>query len=481
MSYGGLQLEMNFDSSMNRFQNCLDNGVFVMLVEQSAPTTGTDPAIAGERLQELEYAVLNINELPTGLAITDRFGTPDTWSASQYAASLSPDTRDRHVIYISGRDATMEEAGEKVKLCSAGGFRNIVPVSGNLYPGETFKSGRNMVFSDSVCQLEMLRRIKAENPFFCGCVCNPYKYAPKDLFPQYLKLIKKLDHGARFVVTQIGWDMLKLQELRWYLGYRGLHFPTIARLMILTPERLEKLQGGHVPGVRISPDFNTILENELKYSHNQFEAAQWRRLELQAAGCRLLGFSGIQIAGLDSPDKVRVAAKRVTSALNEFRNFDDWKQEYIEHLARAEMAPYPNCFYLFDKLFSSAHLDGTAEMTQFNSEGLSKREKRLYRLRKFMFPHADRQNPGAHFIAKKLFAGCQECSHCRLPQTFFVCPETCPKGLANGPCGGTRADGSCELGEQECTHSKMMRLAAWRRKVHRLEERYIEPVERVIG
>ena len=54
--------------------------------------------------------------------------------------------------------------------------------------------------------------------------------------------------------------------------------------------------------------------------------------------------------------------------------------------------------------------------------------------------------------------GCQACGFCRLPQTAFVCPETCPKGLANGPCGGTR-DNQCEFGDRECIHSQIYRLA----------------------
>ncbi|MEM1261659.1 MAG: methylenetetrahydrofolate reductase C-terminal domain-containing protein [Pseudomonadota bacterium] len=40
--------------------------------------------------------------------------------------------------------------------------------------------------------------------------------------------------------------------------------------------------------------------------------------------------------------------------------------------------------------------------------------------------------------------GCQQCGQCLLSQTGYVCPMTCPKGLRNGPCGGT-LDGACEV------------------------------------
>ncbi|MCR2493329.1 methylenetetrahydrofolate reductase C-terminal domain-containing protein, partial [Salmonella enterica] len=38
---------------------------------------------------------------------------------------------------------------------------------------------------------------------------------------------------------------------------------------------------------------------------------------------------------------------------------------------------------------------------------------------------------------KRPLVGCDTCGTCRLRDTLYVCPETCPKGLANGPCGGT--------------------------------------------
>ena len=472
----GLQLEMNFDGSINRFQTCLDNGVFVMLVEHNSPGKDTDPALAGERLAELEYGILNINELPTGLAITDKYAFLDSWGAAEYASSLSTESRDRHVIYLSGRNSSLDEFADAASFCAASGFSNVVPVTGDSLPGEGFKETRRRNFTESIHGIQHLSQHKY--PFFAGCAVNPFKYTAPDLFTQYFKLVKKVNCGAKFVVTQLGWDMMKLQALRWYLSYRGMHYPTIARLMLLTPERVSSIIGNRYPGVHITPAFQSLLEKELKFSYNQFEAAQWRRLELQAAGCRLIGYSGIQVAGLDTADKIRIAARRVASALNEFTSFEHWVHEYQEYMARVEMAPSHNSFYMFDRLLTTAHLDGTPKMKEGTKLPLDKGEKFNYNLKKFMFPHTDRQNPGEHLIMKKLLAGCRDCSSCRLPKTFYICPEQCPKGLANGPCGGTKIDGTCELGAMECIHSKMMRLAVWLNQVDSLEEQIIPPVTR---
>ena len=40
---------------------------------------------------------------------------------------------------------------------------------------------------------------------------------------------------------------------------------------------------------------------------------------------------------------------------------------------------------------------------------------------------------------------CQMCGQCVLHSTGLTCPMNCPKALRNGPCGGVRADGRCEV------------------------------------
>jgi hypothetical protein len=41
--------------------------------------------------------------------------------------------------------------------------------------------------------------------------------------------------------------------------------------------------------------------------------------------------------------------------------------------------------------------------------------------------------------------GCRMCGQCALPTTAYACPQTCPKQLRNGPCGGVSFDGMCEV------------------------------------
>jgi hypothetical protein len=52
---------------------------------------------------------------------------------------------------------------------------------------------------------------------------------------------------------------------------------------------------------------------------------------------------------------------------------------------------------------------------------------------------------------------CQMCGQCVLSSTGMSCPMNCPKNLRNGPCGGVRADGNCEVKPE----MKCVWVAAW--------------------
>src|SRR5262245_3588633 len=48
-------------------------------------------------------------------------------------------------------------------------------------------------------------------------------------------------------------------------------------------------------------------------------------------------------------------------------------------------------------------------------------------------------------VSKGLVFDCRMCGQCVLHSTGMTCPMTCPKNLRNGPCGGVRPNGNCEV------------------------------------
>lgn len=59
-------------------------------------------------------------------------------------------------------------------------------------------------------------------------------------------------------------------------------------------------------------------------------------------------------------------------------------------------------------------------------------------------------HPAEEWSKKQIF-DCRMCGQCILHSTGMTCPMTCPKNLRNGPCGGVRINGNCEvIPEMKC-------------------------------
>jgi hypothetical protein len=76
------------------------------------------------------------------------------------------------------------------------------------------------------------------------------------------------------------------------------------------------------------------------------------------------------------------------------------------------------------------------------------------------------------FVTKKPVFGCQMCGQCVLHSTGMVCPMNCPKNIRNGPCGGVRLDGSCEVyPEMDCVWTRayfQSQRLLWPQEIHDL-------------
>ena len=67
---------------------------------------------------------------------------------------------------------------------------------------------------------------------------------------------------------------------------------------------------------------------------------------------------------------------------------------------------------------------------------------------------------------------CAACGDCVLGETFGLCPVArCAKSLMNGPCGGSRKDGKCEIDEQiSCVWNEIVKRAEERDSLDTLSE-----------
>ena len=66
-------------------------------------------------------------------------------------------------------------------------------------------------------------------------------------------------------------------------------------------------------------------------------------------------------------------------------------------------------------------------------------------LRAIGYERLERPVAALERVTKGFLFDCRMCGTCVLRSTGMSCPMNCPKRLRNGPCGGVRADGHCEV------------------------------------
>ncbi|HPN84069.1 MAG TPA: methylenetetrahydrofolate reductase C-terminal domain-containing protein [Victivallales bacterium] len=461
------------------FSGRLKSGDFFVLIEIPLPREKPEIPIYEAILNKMQLILSSKPGIKAGIAFTDHSDEKIS-DFGEFFSNLSEQTKDSSVIFLSGRGNNLQNIGQQLDSLKRLNIKNIVATTGEtsgIRPSKPAQNKNTMKFVDSVHMAERISTFEGGGFFNCGAVVNPFKYSAEETYTQYYKLMKKFKCGASFAVVQAGWDMKKLQELRWFLEMRDFHAPMLARMMVLTPELSEDIFSGKYPGLIMSDDIKDLLLRESKYGYAQFASAQWRRLQIMTAGARLLGYSAVQIAGVERPEHAETVLAKIAESLDEFKSFDDWKVEYQNHLSRAEPAPFPHNYYMFDNLFQWQYPEGHLKIREARGCELSTLEKIKYKICSILFPKAHRQVPEEHYFSKKILVGCRGCAYCRVSLTHFVCPETCPKGLANGPCGGSFAGGLCEFRDRKCIYSRVFRNALWRKESNSLEDRNIAPIE----
>lgn len=77
--------------------------------------------------------------------------------------------------------------------------------------------------------------------------------------------------------------------------------------------------------------------------------------------------------------------------------------------------------------------------------------------RRIGYERLDKPIAATERLVKGALFDCQMCGQCALSSTGMSCPMNCPKSLRNGPCGGVRGNGNCEVKPD----MKCVWVAAW--------------------
>lgn len=452
---------------------------FVTVVEL-VPGNGLISDRDGQRVLARARALAEISRIDV-VSITDNAGG-NVMTASDTLGTDLVSHGQEVLIHLACRDCNRNSLQSRGWKLASEGFDNILAVSGD-YPRPGYRGVARPSFDiDSVALLSMYsdmnrglfneatrQRIKPTN-FFLGAVVSNHKRYEREVVPQYLKLRRKIDSGARFIINQIGYDSRKDDELLRWLALNGRDVPVIANVFVLSRGAARALNAGRIPGVVVTDELLALSE---RYATSEDKGRSFF-LELaakQVAIARGLGFRGAYLGGRLEPDD----CEALLIQADQF-GADDWKG-----FAGDVRFAYSDEFYYFERDNETGLSSSGVNRALLASRSRSARRRaragvpvayRASRLvhRAVFDPHAPLFGLGRRFYtavercphatpaalhlaecaAKTPLFGCEDCGDCSLPEIAYLCPESqCAKNQRNGPCGGSH-DGLCEVGEREC-------------------------------
>jgi methylenetetrahydrofolate reductase (NADPH) len=352
-----------------------------------------------------------------------------------------------------------QTVGKTLEILQALEMYNVFSISGD-WPKA---AARTAVFDiDSVQLAGHIAELRARTgaPFFISVAVSPFKYQREDCLYQYLKLEKKIAAGADMAITQVGWDATKFRELKQYLDERGLKTPVLGNVYVLSRRAAERMHTGNPPGCWASEELVATIRKESEAPDGGLQA----RLERAAQSVAILrgvGYAGAYLGGTHDAKQLNWIIRRAEELFPRWEELEAGLQFGTKggfYLYRRDPEPKPT------RALLPTVMDAAGKALPFVPWSKQVRDSGIRRALQAAFRWLDGHPRLSHwferfeFYSKKEVFGCQNCGNCVLGHMEYVCPQTCPKQMRNGPCGGT-LDGACEVIDQECIWVKVMARA----------------------
>ena len=300
--------------------------------------------------------------------------------------------------------------------------------------------------------------------FFAGAAVSPFKRLESEQLGQYYKLKKKLESGAQFIVTQLGYDARKFHEALLMVKHLGYgHIPVVGNVYVLPLGAARLMNRNGIPGCVVTEKLVQTIAKEVEESTDKGKQKRLERAAKMYAFMKGMGFSGVHIGGhgLQFADVEFIIDKGEELAPN-------WLD-----LVREFDFPQPDGWYYFEKdpetgLNKETPVDRSKDRppapasykvfrvlhnAMFETKGfLFKPMQKLARaVDGTSMEHAFTRVE--HFM-KVMTNECMHCGDCALFDLAYLCPMSqCPKNQRNGPCGGSY-EGWCEVypNEKQCIY-----------------------------
>jgi len=403
------------------------------------------------------------------LSLTDNVGgnvriSPDVLGHELVEMGLEP------LVHFSCKDLNRGFVISRAFQLERLGIRNLICLTGDA-PVEGYKGLSKPNFDlDSVILLNLLREMnrglpdarsktgRAAPTHFCSAgVVSLFKKLEAEVMTQLYKLHRKVRFGADFIVSQLGYDARKMDELIRYARLQPdlRNVPLLGNVYVLSRPVAATMHQGKVPGCVVTKELLGRCEEWAR----EKDKGKRRFLEFaaqQVAILRGLDYRGVHIGGFN------ISFEDVRFIIEVSRELEENWRKFAREIQYAQEGE----FFCFERdpetgLSSDRPVDRRARYRG----GLQAGFRALDALHDVLFepdrkgyaasralarridasPRLKRWTTSAERFAKQITNECRECGDCALPDLAQLCPESqCGKFLRNGPCGGT-AQGQCEV------------------------------------
>jgi methylenetetrahydrofolate reductase (NADPH) len=432
------------------------------------------------------------------LAITDNPGGNPAISAEMLGAEIRR-LGIEPLVHLTSKDKNRNQLESMLYGLERADVRNLLVMSGD-YPKAGYGGPPKPVFDlDPITLLGLISELnqgrelpKPEGKtlkttsFFAGVAASPFKALEAEQMGQCYKLRKKLTAGARFVVSQVGFDARKIHELLQVVKLLGFgNIPVVGNVYMLPLGAAKLMNRNGLPGC-VVPDKLLWTVQEEAVGPDKGKAKRLERAAKQYAILRGVGHAGAHISGhgMSFPDVLEV----IEHGEELSRRWPDFVHEFDY--------PMENGWYFFER----DEKTGLNTMEPVSREARSSAGIGYSAFR--MLHHLAFTKGGALFkpmralarmvdgsalesaytkseqIIKGLTNDCRHCGDCAMLDLAYLCPMSqCAKNQRNGPCGGSH-EGWCEAypNQRKCIYV----LAYERLKAHgadqKLGEDLVPPV-----
>ncbi|MGD0015343.1 MAG: methylenetetrahydrofolate reductase C-terminal domain-containing protein [Bryobacteraceae bacterium] len=405
--------------------------------------------------------VISVTDLPGGNPALP----PEAFVSYIAEHNLTP------ITHLTGKDGNRSFLEGRLHALARMGVENILALTGDAQKDGFAGKAKPVHDLDSVLILWLIQAMRngiqyslgsrtvqsTPYDFLAGAVVNPFKVRQPDLMMQLYKLELKIAVGAQFIITQLGFNLRKLFELKQYLVREGLErVPVLANVYVPTATIARMMQTGELAGCVVPDALIRRLEAEKK-------PERLERAALMVAAAKDLGFAGAHIGGFGLSHRDFMTIIERAAAVGK-----DWRKRTDELVFE-----YPDEFYLLppgkDGLSDGA---GSYQLTRIKSGSSWKQRFSLAVHRHLIAENsfaarffgrrlrAGNRTPagdswrhglwyrllGPSFLYRQAALGCVSCGDCIQDHLNYAgCSmRWCYKELRNGPCGGSRVDGTCE-------------------------------------